>query len=118
MEITTLGDFNMYGNYIIEKGDYLFNVEGYYKDLKNILEESQRNTRNFLGQTNVTNIYAGTGIAKGIEFLAQKKSGDLNGWVSYTLGQARNHFDVYSDTYYPGNQDDGTNQCLPKQSDP
>jgi len=27
MEITTLGDFNMYGNYAIEKGDYLFTLQ-------------------------------------------------------------------------------------------
>jgi hypothetical protein len=75
-----------------EKGDYLFNIEGYYKDLKNILEESQRNTRSFLGQANVTNIYAGTGIAKGIEFLAQKKFGKTTGWICYTLGSVVNNF--------------------------
>ncbi len=27
MEITTLGDFNMYGDYIIEEGDYLFTLQ-------------------------------------------------------------------------------------------
>jgi hypothetical protein len=27
LEITTLGDFNMYGEYLIEKGDYLFTVK-------------------------------------------------------------------------------------------
>jgi hypothetical protein len=51
------------------------------------------------------NFYNGYGYSKGVEFLIQKKSGKFNGWLSYTLGQARNHFDVYSDTYYPANQD-------------
>jgi len=29
----------------------------------------------------------------------------LNGWISYTLGEARNHFTEYSDDYFPANQD-------------
>jgi hypothetical protein len=49
--------------------------------------------------------YTGYGYAKGIELLAQKKIGKFTGWVSYTLGQASNHFDVYSSGYFPANQD-------------
>ncbi len=30
LEITTLGDFNMYGEYLIEKGDYLFTVKNIF----------------------------------------------------------------------------------------
>ena len=51
------------------------------------------------------NFFNGYGYATGLEFLAQKNSGRFNGWISYTLGKARNHFDVYSDTYYPADQD-------------
>jgi hypothetical protein len=49
--------------------------------------------------------FVGNGYARGIEFLAQKKTGKFNGWLSYTLGEAKNHFDVYSDSYFPANQD-------------
>jgi hypothetical protein len=75
-----------------EKGNYLFNVEGYYKSLVNVLEESQRATRNFLAPTNTENIYSGTGIEKGIEFLAQKKIGNTTGWLCYTLGSVIYNF--------------------------
>jgi ferric enterobactin receptor len=75
-----------------EKGNYLFNVEGYYKSLVNVLEESQRATRNFLAPTNTENIYSGTGIEKGVEFLAQKKIGNTTGWLCYTLGSVIYNF--------------------------
>jgi ferric enterobactin receptor len=75
-----------------EKGNYLFNVEGYYKSLDNVLEESQRATRNFLSPANTDNIYSGTGIEKGIEFLAQKKIGNTTGWLCYTLGSVIYNF--------------------------
>jgi len=75
-----------------ENGNWLFNVEGYYKSLDNVLEESQRTTRNFLAPTNTENIYSGTGIEKGIEFLAQKKFGNTTGWLCYTIGSAIYNF--------------------------
>jgi len=40
-----------------------------------------------------------------MEFLIQKKTGKFTGWVSYTLGQARNHFDTYSTLDFPAAQD-------------
>jgi len=88
-----------------ESNNYLFSAEGYYKKITNLTEYSLRFNQSPMGVSYDENFYNGYGDSKGIEFLAQKKSGDLNGWVSYTLGQARNHFDVYSDTYYPANQD-------------
>jgi hypothetical protein len=51
------------------------------------------------------NFFNGYGFSKGIEFLVQKYSGNFNGWISYTLGEAKNHFDVYSDSYFPAYQD-------------
>jgi len=75
-----------------EKGSYLFNVEGYYKSLVNVLEESTRATQNFFSQTNSDNIYSGTGIEKGIEFLVQRKIGNTTGWLCYTLGSVIYNF--------------------------
>jgi ferric enterobactin receptor len=51
------------------------------------------------------NFFTGRGYAKGIEFLAQKKTGKLNGWLSYTYAVARNQFDAYSPDFYPADQD-------------
>ena len=51
------------------------------------------------------NFLEGYGYSRGIEFLVQRKYGNLNGWVSYTLGEAKNHFAEYSDSYFPANQD-------------
>jgi ferric enterobactin receptor len=88
-----------------ETNSYLFSAEGYYKELKNLTEYSLRFNSSPTGTSYNENFYSGNGFSRGIEFLVQKKSGNFNGWVSYTLGQARNHFDVYSDTYFPANQD-------------
>jgi hypothetical protein len=87
--------------------EYLFSIEAYYKQLSGLSEYSLRfNPRP--GQRGVNyeqNFYTGKGYAQGIELLAQKKYGNLTGWVSYTLAQARNQFDVYGEDYFPASQD-------------
>jgi hypothetical protein len=65
--------------------EYEFSLEGYYKEMKNVL--AYKPGQSFLGlnkdwQTKVTQ---GTGTAYGAEFLVQKKKGRLNGWIGYTL---------------------------------
>lgn len=95
----------------LETGDYLFSIEGYYKDLTNLLEYSQRivrsTQRQLLDRNNyVTNFFQGTGIAKGIEFLIQKKMGDFSGWASYTLGKVEYTFPEFdSGKPFPADQD-------------
>jgi hypothetical protein len=88
-----------------ESSNYLFSAEAYYKEVKNLTEYSLRFNPSPTGVSYEENFFTGYGYARGIEFLAQKKTGKFDGWVSYTLGQARNHFNVYSETYYPANQD-------------
>ena len=90
-----------------ETGGYLFSAEAYYKIMDNLSEYSLRYTPSFQQRalTYEENFFTGSGYARGIEFLAQKKYGKFSGWMSYTLGQARNHFDVYSSSDYPANQD-------------
>lgn len=88
-----------------ETNSYLFSAEGYYKELKNLTEYSLRFNASPFGISYDENFFNGYGYSRGIEFLAQRKVGKINGWVSYTLGEARNHFDVYSDSYYSANQD-------------
>lgn len=84
---------------------WLFSAEGYYKTLRNISEYSLRVNTSPLSVNYSENFLVGNGYARGIEFLVQRTKGNLNGWVSYTLGQARNHFEAYSDTYFPASQD-------------
>ncbi|MBX3256994.1 MAG: TonB-dependent receptor [Chitinophagaceae bacterium] len=98
-----------------ESSGYLFSTEAYYKQVKNITEYSLRFNPGAMnpGMMNPgamttsyeENFLTGYGYARGIELLAQKKTGNFNGWVSYTLGEAKNHFDAYADTYFPANQD-------------
>ena len=55
-----------------ENSKYLISVEAYHKDLKDLIEFSRR----YIGRgsgSHVDNFFIGTGIAKGVEFLLQKK---------------------------------------------
>ena len=74
-----------------ETGDWLFDVEAYYKNLSNLSEFSLRFRRS--SEINAEELFfTGDGIARGIEFLIQKKHGDYTGWASYTLGSVRHTF--------------------------
>jgi len=94
-----------------ETDKFLFSAEAYYKKLSGLTEYSLRQTGGG-GMMNpnavVTleeNFYNGSGYAKGIEFMVQKKVGQYTGWVGYTLAEAFNKFDVYGTDYFPANQD-------------
>jgi ferric enterobactin receptor len=88
-----------------ENSNYLFSVEAYSKTLDGLSEYSLRFEGNSQGLGYSENIFAGTGYARGIEFLAQKKFGKLNGWISYTLAEAKNKFEVYGRDYFAAAQD-------------
>ena len=85
--------------------NYLFSAEAYYKKLNGLTEYSLRFNTSPSGVTYNENFYTGTGYSRGVEFLVQKKTGKFNGWISYTLGQARNNFPIYSTTDFPAAQD-------------
>ena len=88
-----------------ENGNYLFDVEAYYKDLDNVAEFSPRFRRS--PEDPVENLFfVGTGYAKGLEVLAQKKFGKVNGWASYTLGKVEYKiFPFNNGVAYAANQD-------------
>ncbi len=88
-----------------ENTDILLSVEAYYKKIANLTEYSLRFNPNPQGVDFNEDFYVGDNYAKGIEILAQKKSGKINGWISYTLGEVKSRFNVYSDDYYAANQD-------------
>ncbi|MEM6377994.1 MAG: TonB-dependent receptor, partial [Bacteroidota bacterium] len=92
-----------------ETPSYLFDIEAYYKTLDNITEYSTRFVVNGFGRNTSLdfeeNFFNGTGTARGVEFLAQKKTGDLTGWISYTLGRIEHQFDVFGEDPYPAIHD-------------
>ncbi|WP_243348477.1 TonB-dependent receptor [Parabacteroides sp. FAFU027] len=89
-----------------ETKNYLFDVEAYYKKLKDISEYSIRfdqqgggfgpdaeTTTSLSDDINYeTKFFTGTGYSKGIDFLLQKKYGNYTGWMGYTISETVNHF--------------------------
>jgi ferric enterobactin receptor len=67
-----------------ENDDFLFDVEAYQKVLDGVSQFSTR-ARTRPDQALSELFFSGTGDARGIEVMAQKKRGTLTGWVSYTL---------------------------------
>ena len=92
-----------------ENNKYLFDIEGYYKDLDGLTEYSTRFVPSGFGPNRTLDyeefFYTGTGIARGLEFLLQKKSGRLSGWIGYTLGEVKYDFDAFGDESFFANQD-------------
>ena len=83
---------------------YLFAIEGYHKDLENLVEFNQRISGSKGGggipapATMVEeNFFFGNGYSQGVEFLIQKKAGNFNGWLSYTLGKVEYVFDEFNE---------------------
>ena len=98
--------FNLGLNYDLP--DYLFSVEGYYKRNQNLSEYSMRYRSIPQPGTAIQateKFFTGEGYAIGMELLAQKKAGNFNGWICYSLGQVKNRFPLQSDQYYFANQD-------------
>lgn len=85
-----------------ENTGYVFSVEAYQKDLDNIIEFSRRYVSAGLSPRQrqsmpVDNFFVGSGEAIGLEFLIQKKRGDLTGWLGYTLGKVDYTFPAIND---------------------
>jgi outer membrane receptor for ferrienterochelin and colicin len=88
-----------------ENHDYVFDVEAYHKNLGGVAEFSQRFRRSPEDKPDDL-FFLGAGVAKGIEFLAQKKFGKLNGWASYTLAKVQYQISPFNNGEpYPANQD-------------
>jgi len=92
-----------------ETTDWLFDVEGYYKTLDGLSEYSTRFTPVGFGPDRSIAaeefFHTGSGIAKGIEFLLQKKQGKFTGWAGYTLGEVKYDFEAFGDEPFFANQD-------------
>jgi ferric enterobactin receptor len=90
-----------------ENNEYLIDVEAYYKQMKGLSEYTLRFEPR-PGQNNASYeeyFYEGTGFAKGVDMLLQKKFGRYNGWIGYTIGEVVSNFPVYGTANYYANND-------------
>ncbi len=101
--------FHYIGGISYETPSLLFDVEAYYKTLDGLSEYTTRFVPSGFGPGRTLNyeefFFSGTGIAKGIEFLAQKKVGKITGWIGYTLGEVKYDFEAFGDEPFSANQD-------------
>ena len=96
-----------YEEYI--KNMYKIQIEGYYKDLKNLLtyEEKRSTTDAPVSDESLANIVTpADGYAYGLELFGQKMSGKLSGWVAYTYSVSRK---IMNSIYADGEQEYYTN---------
>lgn len=78
-------------------------VEGYYKQMDNIIEYKDGAT-SFGVSTGWENLVCqGSGWTYGVEFLAQRNYGALTGWVAYTWSRTTHLFDRFGQELNEGN---------------
>lgn len=81
------------GIYYTGLSGWEFSLEGYYKQLRNVLEYQDGVT---LFGTSVNwedKVEMGKGRSKGVELLVQKTHGRTTGWLSYTLAKSDRQFE-------------------------
>ena len=80
------------GGYYTGINGWEFSVEGYYKDMRNVLE--YKDGVSFFGSSSgwENKVEMGKGRSAGIEFMAQKTAGKTTGWLSYTLSKSDRKF--------------------------
>jgi hypothetical protein len=78
----SLGYYRNFKNNTIEGS-----VEGYYKNIENLLD-FKSGAQLILNDQIETDIVGGMGQSYGVELLLKKKTGKLNGWISYTYSRA------------------------------
>ncbi|MCG8309311.1 MAG: TonB-dependent receptor [Cytophagales bacterium] len=88
----SLGYYRNFKNNTIEGS-----VEGYYKSIDNLLD-FKSGAQLILNDHLETDIVGGVGKSYGVEMLLKKKTGKLNGWVSYTYSRAL----IQVDGKFPG----------------
>lgn len=76
--------------------DIEFSIEGYYKEMKNVLSYLPGSSffNGDFGETDwESKVTQGKGLAYGMELLLQKKLGKFTGWIGYTLAWNWRQFD-------------------------
>jgi outer membrane cobalamin receptor len=74
-------------------GELKFSAEAYYKTMQNLYEYREGAVLNTLNINRLSDqLTSGSGEGYGVEFLLEKKSGALTGWLGYTLSWAQRTF--------------------------
>jgi len=88
----------------ISQKEIVISIEGYYKSMKNIITyRDGYSSHNFTSLSkipvqNVSNaLTIGDGVSYGLESMIEKRTGDLKGWISYTLSCTKHHFPDLND---------------------
>ncbi|TLF43308.1 TonB-dependent receptor [Maribacter aurantiacus] len=99
----------LYKNF--KENEYELSLEGYYKGMDNVLD-FKTGADLFLNENVETEVLQGEGKAYGVEFLAKKNRGDINGWLSYTYSRSLYRFDsefseerINNGDFFPSNFD-------------
>jgi hypothetical protein len=93
----------------LENRGLALTLEGYYKHMNNIISYKEGSSFISLDGENANelnwedNVTAGKGWSYGAEFMVQKKTGRLSGWVGYTLSWTQWKFPElnFGETFYP-----------------
>lgn len=72
---------------------YQISIEGYYRDMKKLYEFKNSPEINPLNNSIENQFIKGEGEAYGMEVFVQKRKGNLQGWVGYTLAWTKRKFD-------------------------
>ncbi len=80
------------GGYYTGIKNWEFSVEGYYKDMRNVLE--YKDASRFIGSSSSweEKVEMGKGRSFGVEFMVQRTVGKTTGWLSYTLAKSDRKF--------------------------
>lgn len=76
-----------------------FTSEVYYKTLKNIIDLKD-NANLFVNKHIDTQILSGDGYAYGNEYMLEKKTGKLTGWIAYTFSKTQYRIDGINNNNY------------------
>ncbi len=76
-----------------EHDSYLLQVEGYYKDMRNLYEYKDTAKFSLIGAPLESQFTSGRGEAYGMEVFVNKRVGDFTGWLGYTLSWTKLYFD-------------------------
>lgn len=79
----------------LQGGKWEISLEGYYKDLRNVIDLKNGAQVLFTDQVE-TELLTGNGWSYGLEFLARKNVGKTTGWLAYTWSRAWRRIDGIS----------------------
>lgn len=88
-----------------ENNNLLFGFDAFYKEMSGLTEYTLQYVPAYREINYNEFFYQGKGTSRGIELLAQKKSGAYNGWLSYTFQQVVYQFDLYGTSLFYASHD-------------